>query len=123
MKNEVADVEQQAFGHQQTFNEGFEGETVGYGVAVGAFPGGEPVAAATEHTVQRGKAVGDDGEGVGFENLRNILEVVLHLVVSGIYGGFGIEKVFEFEEHQRQAVYENEQVGAPVTFKITKLNF
>ncbi len=80
--------------------------------AVGAFPGGEPLQAAAEHAVEGGLAVADHGEGVVLEHLRDVVEVVLELVEGGLYGGVGIEPVLELEEHQRQAVDEQQQIGA-----------
>jgi hypothetical protein len=69
--------------------------------------------------VQRGDAR-DDGEGVVVEELRDVVAVVLDLVPRALHGGFFGVRILQFEDGQRQAVDEEDEIGTAVVAAVDR---
>ena len=106
------DVDEAVF-LEDSFEEDVEGGvTGGFVVAVGGFPFHVPVFVCGDGAGFGGGLVAHDAEGVVGEEGGDVVEVVAELEVGfgdvGVFAGGG----FEFDDDDRDAVYEDDDVGA-----------
>ena len=115
-EDEVAHVGEQAVFWEKPFDECLHGAcSVRLDLeAVYGHPRVVPFAAGRPRAVQGGDAVGDDDEAVVIEELGNLVGVMLDLVEGVFDGGFFVVGILEFEDDQRQAVDEDDDVGTAV---------
>ena len=88
--------------------------------AVDGLPGREPLEAGRVHAVQCGVAIGDDAEPVEGEELRDVHRVVADLVMRAGHVGILVPGVLQLEEHQRQPVDVDHQVGPAGVARIAR---
>ena len=81
------------------------------GLASDGAPGLEPLAPGAHHPDPRLDAVGNDQDGIGGEQRRDLGLVGLQLLPGRPDGGLFVGGVFELQHDQRQAVDEEHHVG------------
>jgi hypothetical protein len=80
-------------------------------IAVNRAPGHEALAVGRERTQQRLAAVGHHQRLVGLEDVRDLRLVGLDLVEGLPHVGVQVGRVLQLDQHQRQAVDEQHDVG------------
>ena len=116
-KDEVFDVRQQTLFGKQAKKQGVHLEIIVHDFdTVDTFPCGIPFGVAVEHAVLGFVAIAHNRQGVVFEQERNVFAVMLYLVEGFVYGGVFVKPVFEFKQHQRNAVDVNNNVGTAFVF-------
>ena len=119
-QNEVAQIFQQQVALEQAQYQGFEfahrPQRVGDDAVDGA-PGHEAFAVAGQRAHARLDAVGNHLQGVGVEQVGNVLPVGLQLVPGRPDVRIFVTGVFQLDHHQRQAVDEQHHVRAACEFR------
>jgi hypothetical protein len=70
--------------------------------------------------VEAGYSIGDNGQGVVVEDLRNLVSVMLNLVVGILNGRLIRIGVFQLEQDEGQAVDVNKDVWAAVVLTVDR---
>ena len=75
-------------------------------------PGLEPLPAGGERADPGFRAVGDDQQLIEGEERRDVRLVSLELLPGALDGGVLVGRILEFDDAQREAVYEQHDVGS-----------